>query len=36
MDAAVLTAALGGTFAVALGVSRLLLGLMLSAISRRD
>jgi hypothetical protein len=36
MDAAVLTVALGGTFAIALGVSRLVLGLVLSAIDHRD
>ena len=36
MDAAVLTVALGSTFAIALGVSRLVLGLVLSAIVRRD
>jgi hypothetical protein len=35
MDAAVLTVALGSTFAIALGLARLLLGLMLSAIIRR-
>ena len=36
MDTAVLTAALGGTFVIALGVARLVLGLVLSAIDRRD
>jgi uncharacterized membrane protein (DUF485 family) len=36
MDIAVLTVALGTTFAIALGVSRLVLGLVLTAIVRRD
>jgi len=36
MDVAVLTVALGSTFAIALGVSRLVLGLLLTAIVRRD
>jgi len=36
MDAAVLAATFGGTFVIALGIARLVLGLLLSSFMRRD